>query len=168
MKCPKEVHTIDFFAQKIWPNENLVGKTWERVFWTLFLSSPSPNLKLVSCRKIWFSLYVIWCLWLSSTVVGIKDLTHRCPRVQVPQNHLPSTLSSHQLSNPYHRRPSLSFTHSGGSGGSSSSTQNNGDTSTSTLIRILTPTLWMFGFTIQTAAAQKSKVYCYHQLCLRY
>ena len=26
MKCPKEVHTIDFFAQKIWPDENLVGK----------------------------------------------------------------------------------------------------------------------------------------------
>ena len=58
MKCLKEVHTIDFFAQKIWPNENLVGKTRERVFW-MFLSSLSPNLKLVSCRKIWFSLYVI-------------------------------------------------------------------------------------------------------------
>ena len=38
MKCPKEVHTIDFFAQKIWPNENLVGKTQERVF-GMFMSS---------------------------------------------------------------------------------------------------------------------------------
>ena len=72
--------------------------------------------------------------WFRSARIGRnrRDSRNQGSHTQTSEGPSPSaspTLSSHQSSNPYHRRPSLSYTHSGGSGGSSSSTQNNGDTS---------------------------------------
>ena len=69
--------------------------------------------------------------WFRSARIGRnrRDSRNQGSHAQTSEGSSPSspTLSSHQSSNPYHRRPSLSYT--GGSGGSSSSTQNNGDTS---------------------------------------
>jgi hypothetical protein len=73
--------------------------------------------------------------WFRSARIGRnrRDSRNQGSHTQTSEGSSPpstsTTLSSHQSSNPYHRRPSLSYTHSGGTGGSSSSTQNNGDTS---------------------------------------
>ena len=47
MKRPKEVHTNQFFASKNLANQKSCGKNLE----VTFLSSLSPNLNLVSCKK---------------------------------------------------------------------------------------------------------------------
>jgi hypothetical protein len=82
---------------------------------------PSPTLSNHSGRRY------------TTTLRNRQDSCNQGSHTQTSEGSSPpstsTTLSSHQSSNPYHRRPSLSYTHSGGSGGSSSSTQNNGDTS---------------------------------------